>query len=201
MQLSRLATILLLPLLVACRVVPISPRSDIVVNITSLVDVNRNLFAGSELPYIGPSPEPVTAVDDDDLTTDQLWEKYVCRGKKLQLASFHDREEAAQFASPIDSRFDSTMEWDLARWGYMEYHDQVAQNCHLQFDIPQPLKDLGINPQGSDRGGPNHCFMFQHWDSSARDEQGPIPVEDQHYLVDDKWYRVSGDIKLLPLGF
>lgn len=164
------------------------PQSYSLNHIISLSNVT-----GDQLTSSGPTNiklvKAVTA--DDDPALKAFWQKYVCRGQKLHQASISNKEQAVQYATPIDSQFDGTLENELARWGYLEYNEDAAPNCWFSLYIPTELKALNIDPRGSDQGGPNKCFLFQHWNRDAHDKGGPVPVEEQDYFVDGKAFKVS----------
>lgn len=179
----------LLPVLVVGRAVLPASRLNGLINATSPIYVNDN--HPSQGKYTPSDSKSVQIAGDNDLTPWDFWWKYLCRGSRLHEASIRSIPEALEFASPLDTPFDSTLESELKRWGYLEHNSEAAAQCWFNFWIPKPLHDLNIDAMGSDMGGPNRCFWFEHWDRDAEDEHGPIPINQQFYEVDGRWYRVS----------
>lgn len=183
MNLSCVVVSALLTLSALCRVLP-SPHSHTAIDALSRtpLDGSFSSFQSSALPALAAS---------DPASLKSTWDKAVCRGEKLHQACVHDKEQAVQFASPIDSPFDGTLQQELSEWGYVERHSEAAYFCRLYISIGAELEALGIDPRGSDEGGPNECFQFQHWDPLIKNDQGPIPVSDQQYEHGGRTYRVS----------
>src|SRR5690242_9281194 len=181
MELAHLAIWALLPLFATCRVL----LPHLITNTTSLRPFNRHLVESKPFPVLVAADTPTPAS-----TPETLWQKHVCRGEKLHNACRANKDEAARFVTPIDSPFDSTLEQELARWGYRERNDAAAASCWLDLHLPHELAALNIDPRGSDEGGPNECFMFLHYDLSLKINGRSIPVEEQTYVVDGKTYRV-----------
>ena len=113
-----------------------------------------------------------------------LWSKYVCRGEKLSKASKFEKDKAVEFAKPIDSPWEGTMEAELETWGYKEVDADLL--CNFD-DITNALKALKIGKLSFIEGGANYCFQVRHVDDGAH-----IEHVDQTYTVDNKVYRVSG---------
>lgn len=116
------------------------------------------------------------------------WQRYVCRGKRLTQASKLDKAKAVQFASPIDSIWEGTMEAEIKLWGYKE----ISADSHCYFgDIESALKALKISMLTRSEGGPNYCYQVRHIDNDAQNAQGEkIADKDQTYKVNGKDYRV-----------
>lgn len=178
MKLALVIACALLPLLTKCRVLP------------------RPYFANTTTslePYVvGFEQSSVLVAADTPAPPDTAWQKYVCRGEKLHSACRANKDKAGEFITPVDAPFDSTLEQELARWGYREQNDIAAASCWFDLYLPHELAALNIDPRGSDEGGPNECFMFQHYDLDAKNDNGqPIPITEQTYTVDGKTYRVG----------
>ncbi|KAJ8106913.1 hypothetical protein OPT61_g9226 [Boeremia exigua] len=163
MRLTLLATSALLSLLATCRVLPPTSPSHALLNTTSLASFNDNhLYRISAAGK--PRPVPPTP-----------WQKYVCRGQKLHQACISGKDKAVEFVTPVDSKFDSTLESELAQWGYYDRPEEAATYCWFELYLPTELKELDINPKGKDEGGPNECFMFKHYNDLSSD----VPADKQ----------------------
>ncbi|KAJ4347557.1 Mitochondrial import inner membrane translocase subunit tim8 [Ascochyta clinopodiicola] len=179
------------------RVVPASPRPYSVTKITTLVKVfgaplaTDNTLDHSANSVAVPLPSPIKPAVVARAPLAQLdWQKYVCRGEKLNQACKLDKGKATQFAGPIDSVWDGTMEAELKLWGYKE----LPADSHCYFgDIEPAFRALKIDMETAMEGGSNYCFQVCHFDAKARNAQGErIAYRDQTYKVNDKEYRVGG---------
>jgi hypothetical protein len=142
---------------------------------------------------------PVTTADDDP------WTLSVTRGAKLlQGMKVSDAEAATLYnlGTTAESRFDGDLIYQLREWGYNDATDaltkQADPDCNFDSQNGHVLKkafgDLGIGTKSKGQGGPNQCFLIQHFDSPAvkKGDDGKIPVKaDQRYNVCDKEYRVT----------
>lgn len=215
----------------ACRVVLPLPRPDTVTNATSisnviyqpLLDNNPALGADSPPPAKRPKVTPVSPVTPllpgdpsspsvptpPAVSPQAEWQKYVCRGQKLTLASKADKDKAEEFVLPISTQWDGTLENELKLWGYTE---DPYPDCDFDgeyYDISRAYEDLHVLPddENEDEPDPNECFRIHHYDPNKVDEDGhDIWAGDQTYKVNDKEYRVSwyvGSLRsaLLILGF
>lgn len=114
-------------------------------------------------------------------TESDLLDKCVCRGEKLTLACTTDKNKATEYAQPIDTPWDGTMEAELKLWGYRD----EPSDSHCNFDdIETALKALKIGRKSGMEGGNNFCYKVLH------------PLEhgearDQTYEVDGVKRRVS----------
>ncbi|KAJ4311116.1 Mitochondrial import inner membrane translocase subunit tim8 [Neodidymelliopsis sp. IMI 364377] len=130
-----------------------------------------------------PTPGPLPSADES------FWQRYVCRGEKLTQASRNNKDKAVQFASPIDSEWDGTLEKKLKLWGYRDKKEQPF-TCDLSIVAPN-LAKLGIDAKFKDKGGQNECFAVYHL-RVEQDKQGKsVPVADQKYTVGEKSYRMT----------
>jgi hypothetical protein len=130
-----------------------------------------------------PTPSPLPSADQS------FWQRYVCRGEKLTQASKRNKDKAVQFASPIDSEWDGTLEKELKLWGYRDKKEQPL-TCDLSIVAPD-LAKVGIDAKFKDKGGQNECFAVYHL-RVEQDKQGKsVPVANQRYTVGEKSYRVS----------
>lgn len=101
-----------------------------------------------------------------------------------------DKDKVVQFITPIDSSFDTTLEAELARWGYFE--QDADADCMFDTYLDDAFKTMGIDPLGDVEGGPNRSHKIQHWDPHARDEEGfQLPVAKQTNELDGKEYKIS----------
>ncbi len=191
MKVLQFAIAALLPLLAFCRVLPPSPQPYIPSNATSL-DPYYDTILDSQ-----PSQLSAAAHTIPQARPQTAWQKYVCRGQKLHQACIHDKDQAREFVLPVDSSFDGTLEQELALWGYHERSSEAAPYCWFDKYISNELRALNIDPRGKDSGGPNECFRFEHYDKTARDESGRIPIVKQEYTVNSKMYRVSSSRNIL----
>lgn len=183
----HLISVALLPLLVASRVILHSPHPDLdTYTFPTLLHSLNNTF-GDFLQ------SPALAADGDPPPTprSEAWQKYECRGQRLWQAMTTNKDEAVEHLTPIDSPFDSTLEEELKRWGYIERNSDADDQCMFDTYLRQPLEAMGIDPKGGVRGGPNECFYFQHYDPNMKDNSGfLVPGYQQKYTVDGRTYRV-----------
>lgn len=121
----------------------------------------------------------LTRRDDKD-----FWTKYVCRGEKLTQASLRNKDTAIQFANPIDSEWDGTLEEELKLWGYTDFKGKSLY-CDVN-NIAESLNSIGIDAKFKSKKGENQCFNIGH-----RRQSETVVVTDQTYKVGDKVYRVS----------
>ena len=133
----------------------------------------------------GENPEQNQGLTSRDLVlaadTD-VWQHCVCRGEKLTQACKNGKDKAVEFAEPIDSPWDGTMEAELKLWGYQE----LAADSHCNFDDIEPaLEALKISRLSAREGGSNYCYQVRH---SYDEEIGP---KDQTYEVNGRKLRVS----------
>lgn len=172
MSLQGLAVVALLPLLAICR--------EEVANLTLIGPPDHNLT--------NARPFAALAAPGNPASKQTYWQKCTCRGQKLTKASIFDKDKAIQFGTPLDTPFDSTLETELARWGYFERNEEANEKYCELFDMTLEgvLEGLGLE-------GHNECFWFQH----NRGEKEPfpgesadgwVPVEQQTYRVDEKTY-------------
>lgn len=139
----------------------------------------QDLLAGEPSPDVSePSSVSVLAGDDSS------WQRYVCRGEKLTQASMRNKDSAADFANPIDSEWDGTLEAELKLWGYTDYQGK-SMYCELD-NIADSLNQIGIDAKfKKNNNGQNECFYIRHR------RTGETDPKDQVYQVGDKTYRVS----------
>lgn len=88
---------------------------------------------------------------------------------------------------------------EIVNWGY-QYHDIEAQNSeHAKlkeyWGIEDALKRLGVSEKTKGKGGNNEFVYYTHFDPDARDEQGPIPLDEQTYELE----RPDGGVEVLPV--
>ncbi|KAH7091636.1 hypothetical protein FB567DRAFT_436058 [Paraphoma chrysanthemicola] len=129
----------------------------------------------------------------------EAWEKAVCRGGKLHMAMCSDSTKAATFLQPVNSPWDGDLINELEKWGYSDNSEFIEEDdCNFDSE-DQPLgrafDELDIDPEPSERDGPNHCFELIHADGPKvkrlPNNQMPKPV-DQRYEVDGNEYRITG---------
>ncbi|XPT03569.1 Mitochondrial import inner membrane translocase subunit tim8 [Ascochyta lentis] len=189
---------------VAGRVVPAHPRPYTGTNITTLIKVFGTPLATDNKieSSLNPVPESLPILDEPTVAAEPTpqteWQKYVCRGEKLTQACKLDKDKAIEFAEPIDSAWDGTMEAELKLWGYKE----LPADSHCYFgDIEPAFKGLKIGMRSKNEGGANYCFQVRHVDNEARNAQGErIDDRDQTYKVGDKEYRVTGAYSIIGVN-
>lgn len=164
-------------------------RRDLAVNTSRLslalpVPVARALSGNLLSLAVATEPTPPTSGQT-------FWQKYVCRGEKLTQASKRNIDKAIQFADPVDSEWDGTLEAELKLWGYADLKGKSLY-CDLS-NIAEDLNKVGVDAKFKPRGGQNECFSVKHSLTNDRNDKGEkIPPKDQRYTVGDKTYRVSG---------
>lgn len=182
----------------ACRVVPACPRKYPATNITTLIKVFGTPHAvtsdpGGLQPALGadtpppakrpkldpgsPPAEPDPDPDPPAAESQSEWDKHVCRGEKLTLASRLDKDKAEAFALPIDTRWSGNLQAERQLWGY---HDSSDPDCDFEgsyYDITSALEELNVED--------GECFRTYHYDPEKEGE-----IKDQTYKVDGKDYKV-----------
>ena len=194
MKLRHALHFALLSAFAACRIVPASGLYT-VTNVTTLIKIFGTPLAIDHIAAYGASPVPASLPIPDtpavaaEPTPQSEWEKYVCRGGKLDQACKLDKYKAIEFLTPIDSPWDGTLEAELKLWGYKE----LPADSHCSFDdIAPALKALRIGLLSRAEGGANYCYQVRHVNDEARNAQGKrIDDRDQTYKVNDREYRVS----------
>ncbi|KAL1601929.1 Mitochondrial import inner membrane translocase subunit tim8 [Nothophoma quercina] len=172
-----------------CRVVPLPPQQSSICNLTSLVKSINNRDAEVE----PPSEFSIFAANPPPGGFTPFFDKYRCRGHKLLKACMFGEDRAREFVKRIDTSFDSTLEKELALWGYTENEMIADSQCEFDLSFELEFKALGIKAESKENDGPNECFWWQHWDDDKKDESGKvIPKEKQTYVVNDKTYRSTG---------
>ncbi|CAI9635688.1 unnamed protein product [Alternaria burnsii] len=139
-------------------------------------------------------------------TGDDSWTLSVARGTKLlQGMKASDAEAAALYTlgASAESAFDGDLINKLREWGYNDATDALAKQAdpECNFDsskghmLKKAFSDLAISTKPKSQGGPNQCFLIEHYDSPAvkKGDDGKMPLRgDQRYEVCDKEYRVTG---------
>ena len=172
----------------ACRVVPMPPQQNSICNLTSPVRSFDNRDAEVE----PPSDFSIFAANPPPGAFTTFFEKYRCRGHKLWKACMFEEDRAREFVKRVDTPFDSTLEKELALWGYTENEVIADSQCEFDLSFELEFKALGVKAESKENNGPNECFWWQHWDDDKKDESGEeIPKGKQNYVVNDKTYRVS----------
>lgn len=77
-------------------------------------------------------------------------------------------------------------------WRYHRFDPSEAGDSYFDFyrtwGIGWALAELGINPYATRfEGGENHIVAYQH-----KILEEVMPLQDQRYFVDNKWYRATG---------
>jgi len=136
---------------------------------------------------------------------DDPWTLSVARGAKLlQGMKASDAEAATLYnlGTTAESPFDGDLIDKLREWGYNDATDALAKQadpeCNFDSQNGHMLKkafgDLGIGTKSKSQGGPNQCFLIEHFDSPAvkKGDDGKMPAKaDQRYDVCEKEYRVT----------
>ncbi|KZM28677.1 uncharacterized protein EKO05_0009934 [Ascochyta rabiei] len=144
-----------------------------------------------DAPYPSQKDEQTLQRSDEKRTLarrdDQsLWQKHVCRGERLTQASKRNKDTAIQFANPIDSEWDGTLEAELKTWGYTDFRGKSLY-CELD-NLADSLNQIGIDTRfkHKSKDGQNQCFNIAH-----RNPGESTPLKDQSYTVGDKKYRMT----------
>ena len=111
---------------------------------------------------------PVTTADDDS------WKQTVARGAKLLRGMKASDAEAAtlyDLGASAESPFDGDLIDKLREWGYNDATDALAKQadpeCNFDSSSGNILKkafgDLSIGTKPKSQGGPNQCFLIEHF--------------------------------------
>lgn len=164
---------------------------------TTSANVTNSTFASKHLTETW-SGQVRTAGNDP-------WTLSVARGTKLLQGMKGGDAEAARLYgldTTAESPFDGDLIDKLREWGYNDNNDaltrQADPECNLDSRDGHMLKkafeELGIGTKSKGQGGPNQCFLIEHFDGPAvkRRDDGNMPEKvDQRYEVCGKEYRVT----------
>lgn len=194
---------LLLFLFALCASTGVADERDTSLNASSLFRYPPKAFANHTKQVPTDNVWKAATEDDDNLTPDQRWCRYISRGTSLMKAMMMSEMEARLELnwSYVQSPWDGGMEKELQSWGYLDSEElHLDHDGDCDFDTKHKLGNvfrdtdkLNTDPRSSGQGGPNHCFYIQHSDSPAmiRSQDDEMPdVADQRYWVNDKEYRV-----------
>ncbi|KAF3046021.1 hypothetical protein E8E12_010379 [Didymella heteroderae] len=174
MRLRRLVVTTLLTLLVTCRNAALTPLA-VAAAATNVAPIRYpdDLLTKSQ-------PTTVVTAAGDPALEKTYWQKCVCRSQTLTKACMSSKDNAVQFGTPLDTKFDGTLEADLARWGYIERNKEANEkHCDLfEMTLEGVLEGLEL-------GGHNECFWFQH----NRGEKEPLPGVSDWVPVDQQTYQ------------
>jgi hypothetical protein len=184
---------ILLLLATSCLVIVVPAVAS---NIT-LTSQNNTTFTKEN--HLDIRTGPVATADDDP------WTLSVKRGAKLvQGMKASDTEAATLYdlGATAESPFDGKLVEKLREWGYNDANDALATQAdpECNFDSPnghmlkKAFSDLNIGTKSKNQGGPNQCFLIEHFDSPAvkKGDDGKMPAKtDQRYDVCDKEYRIT----------
>jgi len=145
------------------------------------------------------SPGLVKVADDD------LWTLAVARGAKLlqgMKVSDADAATLCGLGTTAESSFDGDLIDTLRDWGYNDDNDALAKQADPECNfnsrdghmLATAFGDLGIGTKSKKQGGPNQCFLIEHFDGTAvkKGDNGKMPDKaDQRYDVCGKEYRVT----------
>ncbi|KAI2487463.1 Vacuolar amino acid transporter protein 1 [Pyrenophora tritici-repentis] len=101
-----------------------------------------------------------------------------------------------------ESPFDGDLIDELREWGYNDDNDALAKQAdpECNFDsrdghmLAKAFRELKIGTKSKNKGGPNQCFLIEHFDGPAvkKGDGGQLPAKtDQRYDVCGKEYKVT----------
>ncbi|KAG9387779.1 Vacuolar amino acid transporter protein 1 [Pyrenophora tritici-repentis] len=187
-------------------------------SITYLIVVGLAFLATSECAFdalvnlIASSNLTRTALVSDDeshglvlVADNDLWTLAVARGAKLlQGMKASDTEAATLYGlgTTAESPFDGDLIDELREWGYNDDNDALAKQAdpECNFDsrdghmLAKAFRELKIGTKSKNKGGPNQCFLIEHFDGPAvkKGDGGQLPAKtDQRYDVCGKEYKVT----------
>jgi hypothetical protein len=126
------------------------------------------------------------------------WSKALCKGVRLTQCMIVNEEKAAEFVTPVRSRWIGDLAGEFRTWGYREVVGSRDSRCDFGpnvHELQRAFLAMGIDPRPSSEGGPNICYHVEHAYGPAiiRKPDGGWPKpEQQTYQVDGKIYRASG---------
>jgi hypothetical protein len=126
------------------------------------------------------------------------WSKALCKGVRLTQGMIVDEGKAAEFVTPVRSRWSGDLAQEFMTWGYREVPSARDSRCDFGPDVHElqrAFATMGIDPRPASEGGPNACYHVEHMYGPAviRSPDGSWPKpEEQTYRVTEKVYRVSG---------
>ena len=98
------------------------------------------------------------------LATAEEWWHSVCRGERLDQAMMWPSPYADSYLQPINSPWDGYMYKELAQWGYVEFGRSQMCDFDTFWGLDEAFKGLGMDPQSTQRNGPNICTQVSHGD-------------------------------------
>lgn len=123
----------------------------------------------------------------------QVWASNVVRGRKLLAAMQGTDAEAAtiwRMGETAKSAFDGDLKAEMTAWGWNDNPDKQKKELDKQCDftayhkIGRAFEELGMGTQSKNSGGPNECFIAEHWDGPLvkKNFLGKLPKpKDQKY--------------------
>lgn len=164
--------------------------------------------SGSLLESV-PQDHPLNTTDIFDVSNDwselvtvaanneQIWTSNVARGRKLLAAMKGTDAEAANIwnmGESAKSAFDGDLKNEMKAWGWNDNPDKQKKELDKQCDfatyhkIARSFEELGMGTQSKGSGGPNECFIAEHWDGPLikKNLLGKLPKpKDQKYKACD----------------
>jgi hypothetical protein len=158
-----------------------------------LLDRNESASSGTAFDSVKPA---------NDAHKADKWSSSVVRGRKLvQAMKATDVVAATLFnlGETAESPFDGDGKQTFETWGYDEsekLQKDVDKECDFEnyHKIKKTFAELGMDTKSKGNGGPNQCFVINHWDGPAvkRNWLGKLPEpKKQKYKVCETEYRVS----------
>lgn len=168
------------------------PSSDSSLD-NSLLDGSFNITGAFHV-----SAEVTTAANDE-----QQWAINVARGRKLLTAMKGSDLEAATLyglGTTAKSKYDGDLKDEMRKWGWNDNTPKQKATFDKQCDfvayhkIGRCFAELGLGTKSKGAGGPNECFVAEHWDGPAvkKTIPGVMPKpKNQRYEVCKVMYRVN----------
>jgi hypothetical protein len=143
-----------------------------------------------------------TKIETTVANDDQQWTDNVARGRKLLAAmKGSDLEAAAAYGmgTTAKSVFDGDLRDEMKKWGWNDNTEKQQKAYDMNCDflgyhkIGGCFRELGLDTKSKGKGGPNECFVAEHWDGPAvKKTVGIMPKpKNQRYEVCKVKYRVS----------
>ncbi|KAJ4318876.1 Mitochondrial import inner membrane translocase subunit tim8 [Neodidymelliopsis sp. IMI 364377] len=159
---------------------------------------------GDSIYSLNPAEVATTVVNED-----QRWTDNVARGRKLLAAmKGSDMEAAAAYSmgTTAKSVFDGDLRDEMEKWGWNDNtkKQQKAYDVDCDFlgyhKIGGCFRELGLDKKSKGKGGPNECFVAEHWDGPAvKKTVGIMPKPKNHryevckvkYRSTEGYYRIG----------
>jgi hypothetical protein len=150
--------------------------------VTSVLENNSSIFPISPRAAQWGLPRPAG---------DALWNGCRIKGCNLLEGMVSSDKQAGQLLNPPRDSAQSPFRdfpREIAEWGY-QYWDVEAQGSeHAQlkdyWGVEDALKGLGVSTTTKGKAGHNELVYYTHFDPTAEDENGRIPLSQQTYEVD-----------------